>query len=534
MFGSVATGPSLSRSCRVPCRESACGVIALRVDFVAGQFHANPWDRGTNEGEIEWPPSAWRLLRAIVAGWCRSGASDRETLVRALDALAEPPVYDLPVATTGDTRHYVPLGGLKNGKPERTSMLDSFVSLDRGREHGASAYAIWPNVELDAGGRDIVKLCCSGIRYLGRAESWYEVSLASEVPSGPDRYTADLASREDGEGTVVRRLVAGPSLRGVGLLRALKEMAGEMRKARRTMPQGTAWVEYRLPPDFGWVPEQALQRELERLAFSPTTLRFALDLEDGVLPSITDAATVAEKMRQAAIKRSSSRDGASASKRLAGKHEDGGNRREGHDHPYFLLDLRDRGVVDAVNVWLPNGCTHDEFRALVAIQAIWDPVILEGRFAITYLGLIEPATGSQWTTTVTPVVLDRFPKRRGPGGSVLVDAPEEQIARALERRGFPAAQVEVWDQRRTIAHRLGGQTRLDAFRRARAGERTVYPVVGATITFDRPVQGPIVIGRLAHFGLGRFDRLAACTADRAASDAVAVESCLQGANRGTP
>ena len=487
------------------CRESACGVIAVRIDFVAGQFHANPWDRGTNEGEIEWPPSPWRLLRAIVAGWYRSGASDRETLVRVLDALAEPPVYDLPVAASGHTRHYVPLGGLKNGKPERTLMLDSFVSLERGTEHGASAYAIWPNVELDAGGRDILELCCSGIRYLGRAESWCEVSLALEVPSGPDRYTADLATREDGEGTVVRRLAAGPSLRGVGLLRALSEMTGEMRKARRTMPQGAAWVEYRLPADFGWAPEQALQRELERPAFPATTLRFALDSENGVLPSIAEAVTVAEKMRQAAIKRNSSRDGAPASKRLAGKHEDGGNRREGHDHPYFLpLDLRDRGVVDAIDVWLPNGCTHDEFRALAGITAIWDPVVLEGRFPVTYLGRVEPVTSAQWTT-VTPIVLDRFPKRRGPGGSVLADAPAEQIARALERRGFPAAQVEVWDQRRTIPHRLGGQTRLDAFRRARIGEHTGHPIVGATITFDEPVAGPIVLGRLAHFGLGRFD-----------------------------
>ena len=118
---------------------------------------------------------------------------------------------------------------------------------------------------------------------------------------------------------------------------------------------------------------------------------------------------------------------------------------------------------------------------------------------------------------MTPVVLDRFPKRRGPGGSVPVDAPEDQIAGALERRGFPAAQVEVWDHRRTIAHRLGGQTRLDAFRRARIGERRgsrsrrpIPPVVGATIRFDRSVEGPIVLGRLAHFGLDRFEAAEGC------------------------
>jgi CRISPR-associated protein Csb2 len=476
------------------------------MDFLAGQFHANPWDRGTNEGEIEWPPAPWRLLRAIVAGWHRSGASDREMLLRVLDALSEPPLFDLPAAASGHTRHHVVSGGIDGSKPERTLMLDSFVALERGREHGTHAYAIWPNVELDADERRLLESCCSVIRYLGRAESWCEVSLVDEVPDAAGRYRVDLASRENGEGPVVRRLAVGASLRGAGLLRALNELTGDMRRAHRTMmPQGTVWVEYRLPLDFGWASEQALQRDLRQTVFPPSILRFALDAEDGVLPPITDAVTVAEKMRQAAIKRHSASNGTPASKRIAGKCEDGNERREGHDHPFFLpLDGQDRGVVDGLDVWLPAGCTHDEFRALTGIRAIWDTLVLTGRFAVTYLGRVEPEAGLRWTTA-TPVVLDRFPKRRGPGGSVVIDAAEEQLERALQRRGFPHARIVVWSPRQTIPHRLGGQTRLNAFRRARTGERTAHPAVGATITFDEPVDGPIVLGRLAHFGLGRFE-----------------------------
>jgi CRISPR-associated protein Csb2 len=478
-------------------------VIALRIDFAAGQFHANPWDRGSSEGEIEWPPSPWRLLRAVVAGWHRSGAFARENLLRVLDALAVPPIYDLPVASSGHTRHYVSVGGVNNGNLEQTVMLDSFVALERGREHRASAYAIWLNADLDEEARDVLHACCSGIGQLGCAESWCEVALAGVVPLGEDRYTVHLASSNDGEETVVPRLAAHPSLRGAGLLRALEETTGEMPRARRATPC-TAWVPYRFPPDFGWAREQALQRDLKVSVFPAMTLRFALKAQNGSLPPMTAAVVVAEKIRQAAIKRSSSRDGAPASKRLAGKDEEGGNRREGHDHPFFLpLDLDGRGIVDAVDIWLPNGCTHDEFRALTGISAIWDDEVLRGRFGVTYLGRVEPATSACWTTA-TPVVLDRFPKRRGPGGSVVIDAPEEQIGRALERRGLPSVQIEVWDERRTIPHRLGG-TRLGAFRRARIGERTAHPVVGAMLTFERPVQGPIVVGRLAHFGLGRFE-----------------------------
>ena len=166
-------------------------MICVRIDFGAGQFHANPWDPGTNEGEIEWPPSPWRLLRAIVAGWHRSGASEEETFLRVLDALAESPLFDLPVASSGHTRHYVAQESEEGGKPERTLMLDSFVALERGREHESNAFAIWPNADLGAEERQVLERCCSAIRWLGRAESRCEVSLvdgpagAGPVPRSP-------------------------------------------------------------------------------------------------------------------------------------------------------------------------------------------------------------------------------------------------------------------------------------------------------------------------------------------------------------
>jgi CRISPR-associated protein Csb2 len=41
----------------------------LAICFPAGRYHANPWDRAVNEGATEWPPSPWRILRALVATW---------------------------------------------------------------------------------------------------------------------------------------------------------------------------------------------------------------------------------------------------------------------------------------------------------------------------------------------------------------------------------------------------------------------------------------------------------------------------------
>jgi CRISPR-associated protein Csb2 len=85
--------------------------IALR--FPAGRFHATPWGHHVNEGLPEWPPSPWRLLRALVATWKRK--LGREPLVGdhiepvPAALAAEPPAFVLPPATLGHTRHFMPL-----------------------------------------------------------------------------------------------------------------------------------------------------------------------------------------------------------------------------------------------------------------------------------------------------------------------------------------------------------------------------------------------------------------------------------------
>src|SRR5690606_41364458 len=49
-------------------------------------YHATPWGSHANEAEIEWPPSPWRILRALVASWHRKldGARFPEDALGAL------------------------------------------------------------------------------------------------------------------------------------------------------------------------------------------------------------------------------------------------------------------------------------------------------------------------------------------------------------------------------------------------------------------------------------------------------------------
>ncbi|HLG54745.1 MAG TPA: type I-U CRISPR-associated protein Csb2 [Vicinamibacterales bacterium] len=41
--------------------------LTVSIRFLAGRAHLHPWQTHHSEGRVEWPPSHWRLLRAIVA-----------------------------------------------------------------------------------------------------------------------------------------------------------------------------------------------------------------------------------------------------------------------------------------------------------------------------------------------------------------------------------------------------------------------------------------------------------------------------------
>jgi CRISPR-associated protein Csb2 len=52
-------------------------VPTLRLRFPGGRYHATPWGHHVNEGQVEWPPSPWRLLRALM----ERHPADRSTTV---------------------------------------------------------------------------------------------------------------------------------------------------------------------------------------------------------------------------------------------------------------------------------------------------------------------------------------------------------------------------------------------------------------------------------------------------------------------
>ena len=151
-------------------------MTVLELRFPAGRYHATPWGRHVNEGAVEWPPSPWRILRALIATWYLKARSEiAEATVHALaDALSEPPVFRLPRATTAHTRHYMPYN---EGKTEKTTKIfDTFVQLPE----GASVLVAW-EVVLPLEQVIALQTLAGRLGYFGRAESVVEARLLEGV-----------------------------------------------------------------------------------------------------------------------------------------------------------------------------------------------------------------------------------------------------------------------------------------------------------------------------------------------------------------
>src|SRR3990172_961586 len=103
--------------------------IAIALSFPGGRFHATPWGRHVNEGVPEWPPSPWRMLRALVAAAHAGSASDdeRRRAYSLVLRLVRPPSFFLPPAAIGHTRHYMPINELERSKT--ALVFDTFVTV---------------------------------------------------------------------------------------------------------------------------------------------------------------------------------------------------------------------------------------------------------------------------------------------------------------------------------------------------------------------------------------------------------------------
>lgn len=472
--------------------------VMMEVTFPFGYVHATPWGTHVNEGAIEWPPSPWRLLRALAATWhARCPDLPADVVGPLFEALAAPPAVRAAPRTEASIRTYLPAEGHRSGaaKPDVDLAVDAFVAVAPGT---GVAYR-W-DVDLSDSQSDALRQLADALPYLGRAESVCEARVLVDVP--PDGWT-DPGSDVEGQG--MRVLVPDVPLD----LSALCVSIRDMRKGGHLRPSGASWVRYALPPSVS-----SRRRDTRSPSRQVTAVRLTLSglgaaaVRRPVPISVHQTLVVAEVARAAAMSQFGRQQGGAVSSTFGGKSADG-TPLEGNQHAHWLpLDLNRDRLIDTVVVLAPSGFDEDELAALGSInrlrfhigdgfggaQSVGMAIEAMGRCEDLSLGrVLGPAR--RWTSA-TPFLPQRHRKREDIDAFLAECVRRELIARGVD------APFTIEREPRTSWGSFRRQRRFERLAQARSG-------FGFSLSFDEPMTGPaggpLCIGSLAHFGMGRFE-----------------------------
>lgn len=452
--------------------------LTLEARFLWGRYHGTPWDRSVNEGVVDWPPSPWRIARALYATYRqRCVELDEAIVVSILDVIGRAPIYRLPDWNEAHTRHYFPDTAHGSDK-----VFDSFVVMER----DARLHITW-DADLDGEHLGALDVLSENVPYLGRAESLCELR---RLPTGAPTGGMVCAPAEPVSANEVVRVLVLAGAVDVG---TLEQRSRDIRNARSLVPRGTRWVDYDRP-----LPSDADVRPVQRHRALPQVVRYAI--AEPVRPSRFAALAMTDVMRQGVLGRFGHLYDGSADPLLSGRADD----RQpliGHRHAHYLaFDTDDDGLLDHLAVWVPAGI--DE-RALVALRSLrrlrgyghlrdFRPCDLAieavGPTATAIPELVGPAR--RWRS-FTPFVASRHSRR----GS-LEERMSALVAEECSWRDLPAPESVRIVRGDALSFRRHRPTR-ERMHEARAGNLL-------EVEFATPVAGPISIGRHAHFGLGLF------------------------------
>lgn len=485
-------------------------MITVAVRFLAGRYHATPWGRNVNEGEVEWPVSPFRLARGIIDVWRRRfpGLEDTQ-ITRILAALAAAPSFFLPPAARSHLVAYLNMNKLDDPN-HKEKVYDAFVAVNR----SAPLYVFFPG-DLNREDRGVLDTLLRHMSYLGRSESWIEAELVPQLPAvTPNCRPAAAGADADGDSVTVACLKAEEKYRTLDQLpdrpRWFKAERGrnqcswlesiclssdDLLTASWSDHPAIEWVSYNLPAEtFAGrvVPVQRRCRETRLVQYAVCS---------NVLPRIEETVAVAERIRVYLMgihKKICGGDPRRVSPIFSGK-DDRGRPLAGHNHAYYLpIDADRDGRIDHVIVQSRRPFSASELQALDALRAIWQP---QGRehlhFVLNSRGdVFRPLTGKVWVSATPFVTVRHYKKKCGGYKEWLRD----EIIRECQYNGLPTPAVVKLLPRTVLPRR---QIHWWAFLRSRK-KGCPLPGYGFVLQFSEPVAGPFALGALSHFGLGLF------------------------------
>lgn len=498
--------------------------IVLRQVFPLGRFHATPWNVNPFDDPYgEWPPSPWRLVRAVVARWYQW----------AREAVPPPPPDELDALvdalSTSTYRFHLPVHAHK-GSPVRQYFPAEFGWNPKDKKKAAArSYstslaqdnywcmpsdgdgAVWWFIEGDDWIDDLVTAldrCLERVTYFGRAEAFTRIERVGDGAPVPEP-NCDLSARLD-SGSV-------PVLAPVDATRAdVERVTDDPEVAGRTEPPGARKMYATRPP-------RPISRDVPLLpAFRENChlLQFAIGWNVAPEPraivrltSCFRGAAISEltKIKTGDPKATWSRaptDVREVMAEMTGK-DASGKPLQGHRHAEFFGWFED-GAATRLLAWR-DGRAFDEDEQTAILRAAsrelswaatgpdadaWKVRLVPLDRAVSAPPGFDGAAARCWES-VTPYVPPRHHLRGGKERAR--ESLLQQIRRELALRGFAeGARVEA----EPIAAPAWAAVHVPRTeRRAFLGDRRGYWL---RLTFPEPIRGPLRVGHSSSFGLGLF------------------------------
>lgn len=468
----------------------------IRITLLSGRYGATPWGRSEHEGQVEYPPSPWRLLRALLNGaFGLTGTPGQlpEGAEALITRLAEqPPSYHLPYGEFGQIRGFRPVygneplppldtfgGGYSQAKGKRRSFIDSFLELGA----GATLHVSWP-VDLDAEQERLLGACLAGLSYLGRAEY---PAIWQVVPSMPQ---ANCTPDPDGTLSVL-------SCAGEEALAGLLMNAQEARKEGRQNLPGQQWLAYRYNPERPAVVGHGAKAPAVNRAL------YAF-LSDYPMPTTAGIAWT-DRLHRALLRT------APVSALFSGL---AGGQPLGEDQRAWYCWHQNEGTISALEVLSPQPFTEAEIEALQKLRRLYGR---GGAEVPLRLMRLDHATFSrhQRLRTVTPMLLYTTPRegklQRSPAGQAI-----QSLLWGLGEQGKidPGLYCDEGEEL-SVEHPSHGRIAarvlevVDGPGITGRGERKAASGLGFHVELTTVAELPAIgIGWGRHFGAGRLEAVA--------------------------
>lgn len=500
-------------------------IVFLKQSFPLGRYHANPWRAfAFDDPHGEWPPSPWRLLRAVLARSFqlsreRENASDDELRQKLVRAFCGSKIsFRLPTQSWRgpSLRQYQP-SEFKKIPPAADKPGEKTYNTTKNKDNfwlvSAETDAVIWILEGENWTTELLAhldACLTRMTYFGRAES---ITVIERMESDANDINVNCELEDKRSQTSIPVLCPCADA-------TLKQVACQTHDdavANSTTPPGAVWKYAERPAR-----ESPVGKSPKHKTLPPVQIvQFAIG--GRVFPSLRYWLRITEKFRGIALRQLAQQLTGNSKAKFAelppetrakfslftGKGPTD-TPLAGHQHAAFFLLPDSQGKPSRLICWRDVPFTDEEQTALLVAAEVplaWDFGNDDWKLRLVPLPIETPlppdknifGKSAVWET-ITPFVppLHVFGRNGRPKAGCEI---ESQIKNILSDSQLPSASVDVLSQPDTPAQWV----KIHRPHRSRAEQTNEDKrAFRIRLRFESPIQGPLFLGNSAHFGLGLF------------------------------